>query len=143
MIANFDDPRVEGVGPALVILTDNGQTEPNPVLRRAVLAAWLGHPAPDLEERLLLSKVAGMTVGMSGVVCEFAAGVRSAGCLQPPGVGELLDWAKAVVALRRPHLDADAIELTVNSLLKHPDDIAQLRRHGYARFLRPALDLAA
>lgn len=143
LTSRFTEPRVEGAGPTLVVLTDNGRAEPNQALRRATLTAWVGHPAPSVEERVLLTKVAGMTEGLSSVVCEFVSALRGAGCHRPPGVGELLDWAKAVVALRRPQLDADAIELTVGSLLKHPEDIAQLRRQGFGRYLRPALDVAA
>ena len=41
---------------------------------------------------------------------------------KPPGVAETLDWAAALVALHRDHLDAGALELTLGAVLKLRED---------------------
>jgi MoxR-like ATPase len=50
-----------------------------------------------------------------------------------PGVAESLDWARALVALHRDHLDLEALEQTLGCVLKVRED------HGLLESRRDAL----
>ena len=61
-----------------------------------------------------------------------------------PGIGETIDWARALVALRRSSLDYDAVNETLGCLLRSPADIRRFRREQfYERAWEQRLDVSA
>lgn len=53
--------------------------------------------------------------------------LRTKDLFKLPGIAETLDWRRALVALDRTALDAEAVDGTPGVLLKYQDDIARLR----------------
>ena len=53
--------------------------------------------------------------------------MRAADLYKKPGVSETIDWVKALVALDRDTLDAEAIEETLGVVLKAKEDLESLR----------------
>ena len=51
---------------------------------------------------------------------------------KPPGVAEAIDWVHAAMLLGIPLLDADAVELTLGSVLKYREDQDVARAEGLA-----------
>jgi len=62
-------------------------------------------------------------------------GLRGLELYKVPGVSETLDWARALVALDRQMLDADAAERTLGTVLKSKDDIDAVRGEHLAGIL--------
>src|SRR6185503_13520205 len=80
--------------PPLVVLTSNRTREVHDALKRRCLYQWIAYPS--------FEKVMAMVQEM-----------RGADLYKVPGVSETIDWAKALTALDRQTLDADAIESTL------------------------------
>ncbi|RMG60713.1 MAG: hypothetical protein D6715_14835 [Calditrichaeota bacterium] len=60
-------------------------------------------------------------------VCRFVELVRQQRLAKVPGVAETLDWAMALVALHRTHLDPEVVEQTMGILFKDWQDMRQMK----------------
>lgn len=57
----------------------------------------------------------------------LAQALRSQELLKPPGVAETIDWARAVDALGRDHLDVETAAHTLGAVLKYREDADRVR----------------
>ena len=56
--------------------------------------------------------------------------LRSLDVQKPPGVAEAIDWVHAATLLGIKTLDADAVDLTMGSVLKYREDQDLARAEG-------------
>jgi MoxR-like ATPase len=78
--------------------------------------------------------VDGIDTELAEQICRFMAGARQQQLEKPPGVAETLDWARALVALHRHHLDAATVEETLGLVFKDYHDVTHVRQ-SLAEFL--------
>ena len=65
--------------------------------------------------------------------------MRTLELFKPPGVAESIDWASALAALGRSHLDEKSVVATLGSVLKYREDADRLQQHGVAELVRAAV----
>ena len=73
-------------------------------------------------------KVDGLDAQLADQICRFMALVRRQKLEKVPGVAETLDWAKALVALHRNHLDPGIVEETLGVVFKDWTDVRQMQQ---------------
>ena len=129
------------VEPRIVIAS---RAEAPEVLSADAQYLWLDYPDYRREVDIVQAHVPGVGAGLSGEICNLAAAIRAGRFIRKPGIGETIDWARALVALRRSSLDYDAVNETLGCLLRSPADIRRFRREQfYERAWEQRLDVSA
>ncbi|MDI5980372.1 AAA family ATPase [Amycolatopsis magusensis] len=124
-IPEFGEVRAEV--PPLVVLTSNRTREVHDALKRRCLYHWLEHPSLAREIEILRHRLPGVDERLAAQVAGAVQRIRQLELLKPPGVAESLDWARALSALDRDVLDAEAAALTLGAVLKYSEDIDRVR----------------
>lgn len=117
-----------------VIVTGNRTRELSDALRRRCFYLWIDYPDFDKELAIVRARVEGIDMELAEQICRFMAGARQQQLEKPPGVAETLDWARALVALHRHHLDAATVEETLGLVFKDYHDVTQVKQ-SLAQFL--------
>ena len=124
-IPEFGEVRAEQ--PPLVVLTSNRTREVHDALKRRCLYHWLEHPDLAREVAILRSRVPELAPGLAEQVARAVRALREQELLKPPGVAESIDWAQALLALRRDALDAESAARTLGAVLKYSEDLERVR----------------
>ena len=111
-----------------VVITSNRTRELSDAIRRRCLYLWIDYPDFDKELAILRTKVNGIDATLADQICRFMAAVRQQRLEKVPGVAETLDWAKALVALHRDHLDREVVEETLGVVFKDWSDVRHMQR---------------
>ena len=111
-----------------VVLTSNRTRELSDAVRRRCLYLWIDYPDFDKELAIVRGKVNGIDASLAEQICRFMEGIRQQKLEKVPGIAETLDWAKALVALNRDHLDAGVVEDTLGVVFKDWTDISHVRQ---------------
>jgi len=111
-----------------VVLTSNRSRELSDAVRRRCLYLWIDYPDFDKELAIVRAKVNGIDVSLAQQICRFMEEIRKQKLEKVPGVAETLDWAKALVALNRNHLDVDVVEETLGVIFKNWTDISHVKQ---------------
>jgi MoxR-like ATPase len=111
-----------------VVLTSNRSREIGDALRRRCLYLYIEHPDVEKEVRIVSSRVPAAGAALSGEVARFVQALRRRRLAKVPGVAETLDWAEALVRLRRDQLDVEAVQETLGCLVKDHHDQGGLTR---------------
>jgi MoxR-like ATPase len=127
--------RVAAEVPPLVVLTSNRTREVHDALKRRCLYHWVEHPSLDREVAILRGRLPEVTSSLASEVAAAVGKLRAADLLKPPGVSESLDWARALHALGRDHLDAEAAALTLGAVLKYREDVDRVQAGGLSAML--------
>jgi len=106
----------------LVLLTTNATREMTEALRRRCFHAFLDHPPPEREIRILERRVPGIDRALAAQLVAFVGGLRRLDLRKAPATSETIDWARALVVLGARELDADLVKDTLGLLLKHQSD---------------------
>ena len=117
-----------------VVVTGNRTRELSDALRRRCFYLWIDYPDFDKELAIVRARVDGIDAELAAQICRFMAGARSQQLEKPPGVAETLDWARALVALHRRHLDAATVEETLGLVFKDYHDVSHVKQ-SLAEFL--------
>jgi MoxR-like ATPase len=117
-----------------VILTSNRTRELSDALRRRCLFFWLPYPSLEEEIAILHARIPGLSERLAVQIGRAMQVFREMALQKTPGVAESLDWARALLALHKDHLDAAALEQTLGCVLKVRED------HGILESRREALD---
>ncbi len=110
-----------------VVVTSNRIRELSEALRRRCLYLWIDYPDFDKELTIVQSKVPGIDRQLAEQITRFMQEVRQQKLEKVPGVAETLDWAAALVALHRTHLDPAVVEQTLGIILKDWQDIRAMQ----------------
>ena len=111
------------------ILTSNRTRALSDALRRRCLFLWLPYPSLDEEIAILHARVPGLSARLAGQIARAMEVFRRLPLQKAPGVAESLDWARALLALHREHLDGQSVERTLGCVLKVHEDHAVLESH--------------
>ena len=117
-----------------VVITSNRTRELSDAIRRRCLYLWIDYPDFDKELAIVRAKVDDIDSALAEQICRFMELVRQQQFEKVPGVAETLDWAKALVALHRDHLDADVVEQTLGVVFKDWADLSHMKQ-SLAEFL--------
>ncbi len=109
----------------LVVITSNRTRELHDALKRRCLYHWIDYPAPDREAEIVRARLPGVPDAIAERVCAAVARLRGEELYKLPGVGETIDWARALLALDEADLDS-----TLGVVLKVREDIDAVRDGG-------------
>ena len=110
-----------------VVITSNRTRELSDAVRRRCLFLWIDFPGYQKELEIVKSKVIGVNAQLAEQICRFMEILRKQKLEKIPGVSETLDWAQALVALHRDHLDENLVADTLGIILKERTDLNQMR----------------
>ncbi len=110
-----------------VVITSNRTRELSDAVRRRCLFLWIDFPSFEKELEIVRAKVKGVNARLGKQICRFMEILRQRKLEKAPGVSETLDWARALVALHRDHLDADLVKDTLGIILKERNDVDETR----------------
>ena len=111
------------VAPPTVILTSNSERDLGDALKRRCLHLHIGFPEQKLEERIVESRVPGISQTLRKQMVGFIHEVRTLDLKKLPSVSETIDWARVLVLLQASELDHEIVKDTLNVLLKYEADI--------------------
>ncbi len=131
---------ISALRPPLTILTADLPGRAPAVLRQVALYQRVSYPAFEREYAIVIGRVPLLSRALAGQLCNFVARMRRQGYVRSPGVGETIDWARALAALHRTLLDPETIDQTLGCVLKEPADISRFRQHPLSPNPRPLLD---
>nr|WP_249816593.1 MULTISPECIES: MoxR family ATPase [unclassified Bradyrhizobium] len=114
---------VSAITPPTVILTSNSERDLGDALKRRCLHLHIGFPEHRLEERIVESRVPGISQALRRQMVGFIHEIRSLDLKKLPSVSETIDWARVLVLLQATELDTEIVKDTLNVLLKYEADI--------------------
>ena len=110
-----------------VVLTSNRTREVHEALKRRCLYQWIDYPSIEKELAIVQTKLPDIDGHLAEQLCQIMQLWRQGDYYKKPGVAETLDWALALVALGKAHLDADVVAETLGCVFKYQDDIQRAR----------------
>jgi MoxR-like ATPase len=109
-------------GRPLVVLTSNRTRELHDALKRRCLYHWIDYPSVEREVEIVRARIPGVPEAIAARVCAAVERLRGEELYKLPGVGETIDWARALLAL-----DSDGpLEETLGVALKVREDIERV-----------------
>jgi MoxR-like ATPase len=106
----------------LVVLTSNATRELSEALKRRCLFLHIDFPDPDLERRILLSRVPDLPERLAEELVRIIGVLRGMQLKKLPSVAETIDWGRTVLALGLDTIDDAVIAATLGVVLKHQSD---------------------
>jgi len=110
------------------ILTSNNTRELSEALKRRCLYLHIGYPSPEQELAVVQLKVPELSPKLATQAVDLVQTLRAMDLRKSPSISETLDWAKSLVALNAQQIDAEVLENTMSTLLKHESDMMKARR---------------
>ncbi len=111
----------------MVVVTSNRTRDVHDALKRRCLYHWIEYPSFEKEYRIIMSRLPGIESGFSEQVARFMQKIRTVDFLKRPGISETLDWAQALMAMHRQHLDEEIVMETLGCILKYQEDIKKFK----------------
>lgn len=118
--------------PPVVILTSNRTRDLHDALKRRCLYHWIDYPDLEHATRIVRLRVPDAPPLLAEQVAAAVQRLRGLDIQKPPGVAEAIDWVHAAMLLGIGSLDADAVGLTLGSVLKYREDQDAARAEGLA-----------
>ncbi|RMF93238.1 MAG: MoxR family ATPase [Nitrospinota bacterium] len=118
-----------------VVLTSNRTREIHDALKRRCLYLWIDYPSWEKEYRIVREKVPGIEETLAQKICTFMQQMRQINFQKKPGIAETLDWAAALLHLRKHELDAETIIETIGCVLKYREDIEKFKSEHLSTML--------
>src|SRR6202047_4616221 len=112
-----------------VILTSNGERDLSDALKRRCLHLHIGFPEQKLEERIVESRVPGISQTLRKQMVGFIHEIRTLDLKKLPSVSETIDWARVLVLLQATELGHEMVRDTLNVLLKYESDVEATLPH--------------
>jgi MoxR-like ATPase len=126
---------IRAVTPPIAVITSNRTRDVHDALKRRCLYHWVEHPSLAREVEIVRLRAPGVPERLAQQVAAAAAAIRTSGVYKPPGVAETIDWATALAALGKDHLDIESADATLGTVLKYREDQARVRAEGLERLL--------
>jgi len=118
---------VKAERPPLVVLTSNRTRELHDALKRRCMYHWIDYPAPEREVEIVTVREPGVSEALTRKVVAAVNRLRQMDLAKPPGIAETIDWARTLDFLGETSLTADAVEMTLGSVVKERDDLDLVR----------------
>jgi MoxR-like ATPase len=109
-------------GRPLVVITSNRTRELHDALKRRCLYHWINYPSPEREAEIVRARLPGVPDAIADRVCVAVARLRDQDLYKLPGVGETINWARALLSLGTGDLDG-----TLGVALKVREDLERVR----------------
>jgi len=113
------------------LLTSNATRELSEALKRRCLFLHLDFPDPELERRIVLTRVPQLAEALAEELVRIVGVLRGIQLRKAPSVSETIDWGRTLLALGLDTLDDDTVRSTLGVVLKHQADaqraVAELR----------------
>src|SRR5215813_11895954 len=116
----------------VVVLTSNRTRDLHDALKRRCLYHWIDYPDNERVAAIIRRRVPAAGETLAGQVARGVARLRHLDLAKPPGIAEAISWANALHVLGAGELDAAAAERTAGAVLKYSEDLATMRRTGFA-----------
>jgi MoxR-like ATPase len=116
----------------MVVITSNRTREVHDALKRRCLYHWIEYPSFEKEYEIIKIRLPGIESGFAEQITRFMQKIRTEDLLKKPGVSETLDWAQALMAMQRQHLDEGVIMQTLGCILKYQEDIKKFKEEIWA-----------
>ena len=107
----------------LVILTSNNTRELSEALKRRCLFLHISYPTVEREQQIITARVEDINEHLANQVAQVVRSIRGHNLKKPPSVSETLDWARTLMMLGVDEIDNEAVNGTLNVLLKYQTDI--------------------
>ncbi|OSC41678.1 AAA family ATPase [Mycobacterium decipiens] len=114
-----------------VLLTSNATRELSEALKRRCLYLHIDFPTPELERRILLSRVPELPEHLAEELVRIIGVLRGMQLKKLPSIAETIDWGRTVLALGLDTIDDAVVAATLGVVLKHQSD--QQRASGELR----------
>jgi len=111
----------------MVVVTSNRTRDVHDALKRRCLYHWIEYPSLEKEYRIIMTRLPGIETRFAEQVTGFMQKIRAVDFLKKPGISETLDWAQALMAMHRQHLDEGVVVETVGCILKYQEDIKMFK----------------
>jgi MoxR-like ATPase len=121
-----------------VILTSNRTREIHDALKRRCLYMWLSYPSFEREMEILKARVPEIGDVLAAQLCRFMVHLRVMDLNKRPGVAETIDWAEALLHLKKHQLDVSSVFETAGVFLKTREDLARFDRDSMDALVRDA-----
>ena len=121
---------IRATHPPVIVLTSNRTRDLHDAVKRRCLYHWIAYPTPEREVEIVRRRVKGSSETLAVQVADAVSRMRSSDVQKPPGVAESIDWLAALSLLGIEQLDADAVDLTLGSVLKYSEDQEVIRAAG-------------
>ncbi|HEV7420274.1 MAG TPA: MoxR family ATPase [Mycobacterium sp.] len=108
--------------PPFVLLTSNATRELSEALKRRCLFLHIDFPEPDLERRILLSRVPELPERLAEELVRIIGVLRGMQLKKLPSVAETIDWGRTILALGLDTIEDETIAATLGVVLKHQSD---------------------
>ena len=107
-----------------VVLTSNGTRALSDALRRRCLYSFIEYPGEAKELAILHARLPDIDRRLASRIVRFVQALREEDLEKVPGIAETLDWAAALIGMRRGSLDEDpaALRASLICLLKTERD---------------------
>ncbi|MCG8920019.1 MoxR family ATPase [Actinokineospora sp. PR83] len=109
------------------VLTSNATRDLSDALRRRCLFLHIDFPEPELERRIVRTKVPGIDEALTASVVAVVGALRAMDLRKAPSVAEAVDWARTLLALGADTLDEEVVRASLGVIVKHQDDIIRVR----------------
>lgn len=111
----------------IVFLTSNNTRELSDALKRRCLHLYIPFPDAALERTIIQTRVPGISDQLKQQLVDFVQAVRQIDLRKQPAISETIDWARTLLLLHTEALTPEVVEKTLNVLLKHEDDIVNVK----------------
>ena len=112
----------------LAVRTSTTTRELSAALRRRCRYLNIPNPTIERERAILRARVPDLDEILAHRIAEVVASIRSMALRKPPSVSETIDWARTLLALGIESVDMEALDGTLNVLLKHQADIDKVSK---------------
>jgi MoxR-like ATPase len=121
---------IRATHPPVIVLTSNRTRDLHDAVKRRCLYHWIPYPSPEREVEIVRRRVKGSSETLAVQVANAVSRMRGSDVQKPPGIAESIDWLAALNLLGIEHLDAEAVDLTLGSVLKYSEDQEVIRAAG-------------
>jgi MoxR-like ATPase len=116
----------------MVIVTSNRTRDVHDALKRRCLYHWIDYPTFEKEYEIIMTRLPGIESHFAEQLTHFMQKIRSVGFLKNPGISETLDWAQALMAMHKKHLDEEVVMETLGCILKYQEDIKTFKEEVWS-----------
>jgi MoxR-like ATPase len=127
---------IRATHPPIIVLTSNRTRDLHDAVKRRCLYHRIEYPTPQREVEIVRRRVTGASEVLAVQVANAVARMRDSDVQKPPGIAEAIDWLAALSLLGVEHLDVDAVDRTLGSVLKYDEDQEVIRAAGLDQLVR-------